>query len=288
MYSSITQVGTIKAGKDSSDAPTYATTNETSLNYTCDSGIAAKFDIKPKAISTFLDFGARTCSSGSYTPYLKFDLSRVANSITPSIGLFGLFNNFKYNVRLVIIAKGVLNLVNASLPLTERFEYIHSCEKIRLHGTLLSVWNLTNWKKPDTLNFKLSGAVKKVEASVILGLDGTKSECPVHFDVKKLALALSREDGENQFAGEILFDTANLNKSGNHQVTFGYSRKWASNFTSKAKYNVQTKTLTGYNMIESSKEVSVATTFQVQASQDGAKGFLDYPFNFGLQVNLNA
>lgn len=187
-----------------------------------------------------------------------------------------------------MMIKGILNLANAKLPLVERFEYIHASDKLKLHGTLLSTWNLTNWMKPDTLNFKLSGGAKKVEASVILGLDGTNSECPVHFDLKKLAVAVSQEEGDNQFAGELLFDTANLNKTGNHQVTFGYARKWASNFTSKVKYNIQSKTLTGYNMIESSKEVSVASTFQVQASQDGAKGFLDYPFNFGLQVNLNA
>lgn len=75
-----------------------------------------------------------------------------------------------------------------------------------------------------------------------------------------------------------------------NEVYFGVSKAFNPGFFVKARYGWLSGTSSYYLNYSVSKDCSVAGSFQVntRASEGLFKGFDNQPFNFGLQINLNA
>lgn len=250
--------------------------NQNTVNF--ENGISVRGKVKPKNIQLHLDFQKKQLKNSSLIPYLRFELSRGSTRITPYLGSIFFWKDIKVN--------GLLQLVDNQVNFKHRAEWLKLHNDIKYHFAWVYAYSLTNNKAID---YKSSITVSKgkVEGSVKCLRSG---ESKVFGPPESIDLGLHYKDEKTaNFGIQAKIDPSNA-AEGKKDLWLSVGKTLAPNFYAKAKFNWFSTVASYYVNYKVCESCSVASTFEINHAKTNEKfsGCCDYPFNFGLQFNINA
>lgn len=182
-----------------------------------------------------------------------------------------------------MLIQGLLQLVDKSVALQHRAEFLRYQSGFRIHGALSQGINLSEFgtTKQKAL---LSVQKDKFEGAVRLEREG-KLDTLDKFDIGASYLDKDLCD----VSAQICLDPANLKTP--KDLWVGVGKKFAPNLSAKTKLNLFTGVASYYASYQANANFTMATTLEVSHCKEKAQGFKgcgNYPFNFGVKLNFNA
>lgn len=184
------------------------------------------------------------------------------------------------------IIQGLLQLVDKSVTLKHRAEFLRYQSGARIHAALTQGFNLTGLESTGQKGL-VSIQKDNVEGAIRFSREGAITN---KVDSVEIGASYFNNDYAD-ISAQVKVDPTDL--KGKKDLFLGVGKKFAPNFYVKARTNWFSGVSAYYVYYMASKNCSMAGTMEVSHCSGGEptpgfKGCCDYPFNFGVKLNFNA